>query len=213
MPVLLGAPGNLPAWISPCSLCLLPLIGIYLHKKDSCQDHHSSLVHMARSCVCPGDGAVLDRWEKGGDQGLHSEPPVLCLVPGPAPPLPWQLLEEEQDEAAQEVQQQLRHAGASLLSLTNTAACLKSPVMSLQEEVAFWQESCTQGGGTETSLCSCTSKSSQSSGMGLEGEKFHIKPFSVGTEGGCAWTEEAAMPQETAAGAMCNFWFQRGQDL
>lgn len=131
--------------------------------------------------------------------------PLLC--PGSS----WR----SHNEAAQEVQQQLRHghAGASLPSLTNTAACLKSPVMSLQEEVAFWQESCTQGGGTETSLCSCTSKSSQSSGTGLEGEKFHIKPFSVGTEGGCAWAEEAAMPQETAAGAMCNFWFQRGQDL
>lgn len=48
----------------------------------------------------------------------------------------------------------------------------------------------------------------------LEAERFHIKPFAAQIEWGQrvagAGTEEAlgaAMPQETAAGAMCNFWF------
>lgn len=98
-------PRKPPSWISPSSLCLLLLIGIYLHKKDLCQDHHSSLVHMAQSRVCPEDwGGDLLGWTGGRrdgncrawcDQGLHPEPlarPVLGLVPGPAPPLPWAAL-------------------------------------------------------------------------------------------------------------------------
>lgn len=109
-------PRKPPSWISPSSLCLLLLIGIYLHKKDLCQDHHSSLVHMAQSCVCPEDwgetcwvgqvGEGMGTAEPSVTRGCTQSPsPVQCLVWCRDQPLlcPGQLL-EEQDEAAQEVQ-------------------------------------------------------------------------------------------------------------
>lgn len=73
-------PRKPPSWISPCSLCLLLLIGIYLHKKDPCQDHHSSLVHMAQSpvtqrmVVCWTGGRREGNCRAWCDQGLHPEP-------------------------------------------------------------------------------------------------------------------------------------------
>lgn len=77
------------SWISPCSLRLLLLIGIYLHKKDLCQDHHSSLVHMAQSRVCPEDGVVSDRWEEGKELWSPVWPRAAPRAPHPSQCSVW----------------------------------------------------------------------------------------------------------------------------
>lgn len=105
----------------PMQAALLLLIGVYLHKKALCQDHHSSKQgpptwHRALLAQRTVSGGGEDVSRCGGgkgeqncsshcDQGLYPGPLIPLsagLVPGPVL-LPWQHL-EEQDEAAQEAQ-------------------------------------------------------------------------------------------------------------
>lgn len=124
----------------PCRLRLLLLIRIYLHKKDLCQDHHSSqvgpryawhktLFAQRTRTWWASRRVALYHWERQTPLQTPSmtrnrtqsppAPPVPGPLPGPVPPLSRQH-GEEQDEPAQEVQ---THGGPQLSPREGFAPC------------------------------------------------------------------------------------------